>query len=341
MPPRTVIVTDPEFRRAAEVFTSTPELTFVPAPHAEAELSEAIREHRARHVVLGPTPYTGRLYEAVPRGGVLARYGVGHDGIDKAQATRAGLLCTNTPGVLHQSVAELTMLLILAAARHLAAVDGAMREGRWAPQPGVELQGKTLAIVGCGAIGRAVARIASAGFGMQTIGVRRSPGTASAAGRQDFHATTDDYAGAVREADYVSLHIPALPENAHFINRDRLSLLPERAWLINTARGAVVDEAALYDAVAKKRIAGAALDVYVNEPYTPVDPNRDLRSLSAVVLLPHVGSNTADANRRMGERALANIRLAEAGDFATMDLLNPEVLSNRRSGDQEKTIKTP
>ena len=140
---------------------------------------------------------------------------------------------------------------------------------------------------------------------------------------------TDDFAGAVREADYVSLHIPALPENAQFIDRDRLSLLPERAWLINTARGAVVDEAALYDAVADKRIAGAALDVYAREPYEPVDPGRDLRKLSAVILLPHVGSNTADANRGMAERALGNIRLAEAGDFAAMDLLNPEVLERR------------
>ena len=99
------------------------------APPTEVELSDAIREHHARHVVLGPMPYSGRLYEALPRGGVLARYGVGHDGIDKAVATTAGLLCTNTPDVLHQSVAELTMLLILAAARHLPAVSGSMREG--------------------------------------------------------------------------------------------------------------------------------------------------------------------------------------------------------------------
>jgi phosphoglycerate dehydrogenase-like enzyme len=323
MPPSTVVVTEPEFRRAEQFFASTTEWTFVPAAPGEAELSEAIRQHGARHVVLGPMVYTGSLYEAVPRGGVLARYGVGHDGIDKARATRAGLLCTNTPGVLHQSVAELTMLLILAAARHLPAVDGAMRERRWAPQPGVELHGKTLAIVGCGTIGQAVARIASAGFGMRTIGVRRSRGAAAA---PDFHSTTGDYAGAVREADYVSLHIPALPENAQFINRERLSLLPERAWLINTARGAVVDEAALYDAVANRRIAGAALDVYAIEPYEPIDPRRDLRTLPAVILLPHVGSNTADSNVRMAERAVANIRLAEAGDFAAMDLLNPEVL---------------
>ena len=325
MPPRTVIVTAPEYNRAPGVFTSSADLTFVPVLPAEAEVSAAIREHHARHVVVGPTAYTGQLYETLPRGGVLARYGVGHDGVDKALATAAGLLCTNTPGVLHQSVAELTMLLILAAARHLPAADSAMREGRWAPKPGVQLEGKTLAIVGCGTIGQAVARIASAGFGMRTIGIRRSTGTATAPA-DGFQATTGDYAGAVREADYVSVHIPALPENTHFIDRERLALLPERAWLVNTARGAVVDETALYDAVAEKRIAGAALDVYAREPYEPIDPSRDLRKLPDVVLLPHVGSNTADANRRMAERAVGNIRLAEAGDFGAMDLLNPEVL---------------
>jgi len=143
MPPSTVVVTEPEFRRAEQFFASTTEWTFVPAAPGEAELSEAIREHGARYVVLGPMPYRDQLYAALPRGGVVARYGVGHDGIDKTLATAAGLLCTNTPDVLHQSVAELTMLLILAAARHLPAVDGAMREGRWAPQPGVELHDRT------------------------------------------------------------------------------------------------------------------------------------------------------------------------------------------------------
>jgi phosphoglycerate dehydrogenase-like enzyme len=329
MPSPIVLVTEPEFQRAADVFTSAPGLTIVPAPPGERELADAIREHRARYVVLGPMPYSGRLYESVPRGGVLARYGVGHDGIDKAVATTAGLLCTNTPDVLHQSVAELTMLLILAAARHLPAVSGAMRTGQWAPQPGVELHGKTLAIVGCGAIGRALARIASAGFGMHTIGLRRSAAAPNTPPDRDFRRMTGDYADAVADADYVSLHIPAVPENIRFVNRDRLSQLPERAWLVNTARGAVVDEAALYDAVKEKRIAGAALDVYTREPYEPIDSSRDLRTLADVILLPHVGSNTADANRRMAERALSNIRLAEAGNFALMDLLNPEVLSPR------------
>ena len=132
---------------------------------------------------------------------------------------------------------------------------------------------------------------------------------------------------AVRHADFVSLHLSAGPENVHWLNRDRLSSLGERTWLINTARGSLVDEAALCAALVERRLAGAALDVFAREPYAPVEGSGDLRSLPNVILTPHVGSNTVEANRRMAERAVQNIALAEARAFARMDLLNPEVLT--------------
>ena len=128
------------------------------------------------------------------------------------------------------------------------------------------------------------------------------------------------------EADFVSLHLSASPDNVHFVNRERLAHLGERAWLINTARGSVVDEAALFAALSERRLGGAALDVFAREPYVPVEGSGDLRALANVILTPHVGSNTVEANRRMAERALQNIVLAEAGAFARMDLINPEVL---------------
>jgi phosphoglycerate dehydrogenase-like enzyme len=329
MPP-VVVVTEPEYRRAEEVFSTASALTCVPAPPAEDALVEAIRTTGARHAIVGSTIYRGPLYSALAPGTVLARYGVGHEGIDKAQATERGLLCTNTPNVLHQSVAELTMLLIGAAARHLLAISNALIAGRWAPIQGVELEGRTLAIVGCGTIGRGIARIASAGYGMHVVGYsRRTPGGVPQPGDEHFQLLTDDFAAAVRDADFVSLNIPARPENTAFIDRARLALFKPDAWLVNTARGAVVDEVALYETIAEGRLGGAALDVFEREPYVPVDEAHDLRTLDRVVLVPHVGSNTAQANRRMAERALRNVRLAEAGDVAQLDLLNPEVLSDR------------
>jgi len=278
-------------------------------------------------VIVGPRPYTGPLYDALPQGGVIARFGVGHDNIDKRKATTAGLLCTNTPGVLNQSVAEHTMLLVAAAARPLLSTSANMTRHVWDPLPGVELQGKTLAIVGCGGIGRAVARIAALGYGMRVVGCSR-PGLPPPAAWEHFDVITNDFALAAREADFVSLHMTASRENVHFINRERLTHLGEHAWLINTARGSIVDEVALFAALSGRRLAGAALDVFEREPYVPAE-GADLRSLPNVILTPHVGSNTAAANRRMAERALQNVAFAEARAFAQMDLLNPEVLSSK------------
>jgi phosphoglycerate dehydrogenase-like enzyme len=288
-------------------------------------LARAIVEHGARYVVVGSVKYEGALYDTLPRGGVIARFGVGHDAIDKKKATQAGLLCTNTPSVLDQSVAEHAVLLMLAAARRLPALAAEMRQSTWAlGSAGIELCGKTLAIIGSGRIGQATARIAVRGFGMRAIGCRRRAAAADETG--DCAHVTTDFAAAVRDADFVSLHINAEPSNLRFLNQGRLSMIPRRAWLINTARGAVVDEQALYDALAGGRLAGAALDVFEREPYVPADPARDLRTLPNVILTPHVGSHTSEANAGMASRALQNVRRAEAGDFGGMDLVNPEVI---------------
>ena len=161
---------------------------------------------------------------------------------------------------------------------------------------------------------------------MHAIGCRRSAAANGVPG--DFDSVTTDFSVAVHDADYVSLHITADTDNLRFLNRERLSMIPARAWLINTARGAVVDEPALYDALAGAHLAGAALDVFDREPYVPADPARDLRTLPNVILTPHVGSHTREANRLMAMRALQNILRAEARDFGAMDLLNPEVLNS-------------
>jgi len=319
-----IVVSESVFHKAEDVFTSATRFQCVMAPDDEEGLVRAIRESGAVHAILGHRKYEDALYAAFPRGRVLARFGVGHDGLDKVKATRAGLLCTNTPGTLDDSVAELAMVLIGAAARHLVAHADAMRQGEWRPILGTELRGRTLAIVGCGRIGSTLARIAGAGFGMRVVGYTR----ASRLAHEPAHYAelTPDFARAVGEADFVSLHIAATPENARFIDAGRLAMMPPRAWLVNTARGAVVDETALYDALQSRRIAGAALDVFDREPYEAVDAAHDLRTLSNVILAPHIGSNTPDANRRMAEAALRNVALGAEGRFAEMNLLNPEVL---------------
>src|SRR5204862_8313452 len=138
-----VLVTELEYRKAEGSFLSAPGLECLRAPEAEADLASAIREAHASYVVVGARTYSGALYEALQAGGVIARFGVGHDGIDKGKATEAGLLCTNTPGVLNQSVAEHTMLLVSAAARRLLSTSASLTRHVWDPAMGEELQGKT------------------------------------------------------------------------------------------------------------------------------------------------------------------------------------------------------
>ena len=328
-----VLVTEPEYRKGEEWFVAASDLECRHTPSEEEKIAAAIRDSRCRYVIVGNHQYTGALYDALPAGGVIARMGVGHDGVDKKQASARHLFCTNTPGVLDTSVAEHAMLLIAAAARNLTPALASMSSGAWISPAGRDLNGKTLAVIGCGGIGRALARIAAVGYGMHVIGCTRPDapafakrfGAAEPAALDHFDDVTNDFGAAVRDADFVSLHMPAKPENIRFINRQRLAHMNDRAWLINTARGAVVDEAALFDALANRRIAGAALDVFVREPYVPAEGSGDLRSLPNVILTPHVGSNTVESNRRMAERALQNIRFAYAGQIDRMDLLNRDV----------------
>lgn len=326
--PTVVVVTREEFEKARHTFETAAAagIRCLPVPADEKALADAIRRERASHAVVGVERYLGPLYEAMPRGGVLARFGVGHDGIDKKLATEKGVLCTITPGVLDNSVAELTVCLVLSAARRIVTLAGNCHGDIWQPRMGNELKDATLAIIGCGAIGRRVGRIAGVGFEMRVLGYDVAELDVALLQREyGFSHIVRDFSEAASEADFVSLHMPGTPETHHFLNTERLACIRSNAWLINTARGSVVDEAALYEALSSGQLGGAALDVFENEPYQPVQAGKDLRTLDNVIMTPHVGSSTAAACRRMAARALKNIELAESGRYAEMDLLNPDV----------------
>jgi len=328
-----VAVTRGTYEKGRDVFEQAVEsgLSCFPAPPGDREFAAAVRESGACHAVIGMVRYTGPLYDALPRGAVLARYGVGYDNVDFALAGERGILCTNTPGVLDDSVAEYTISLMLGAARRLCGMKESTRQGTWEPVSALEMRGRRLAVIGCGAIGCRVARIASAGFGMEIAGCEIRDVDADEMKREyGFDSMTRDFAEAVREADFVSLHIPSTPATRHFIDVKRLGLMPRRSWLVNTSRGAVVDEGALFDVLAQDGIDGAALDVFETEPYVPVAPGKDLRSLPGTIMTPHVASNTARANRRIAERVVRNLLLAERKEFESMDLLNPEVLLHEK-----------
>lgn len=312
-----IAVTDLEYAKAADVFKRAAGFECISVPSDEVSLAAKIKEIGAAHVIIGVSKYTGELYKALPRGGVIARFGVGHDGVDKAQAKACGLYCTNTPGVLDNSVAECTLGLILTMARHLSECSADLKNFQWRNRVGAELEGKRLAIIGCGNIGLKVAKMAAVGFDMKVTGFgRREPRELCC-----LDEFTTDLGCALKNADFISLHIPDVPATKDFINAERLAMMKSTAILINTARGGVLDENALYDAVKDGVIAGAALDVFKQEPYAPQNPGKDLRTLDRVIMTPHIGSSTTEACNRMAYAALKNIELCESGKFDEMNLI--------------------
>ncbi|KXK01033.1 MAG: glyoxylate reductase [Nitrospira sp. OLB3] len=241
---------------------------------------------------------------------VLANYAVGYNNIDLAAASRQGIVVTNTPDVLTESTADLAWALMLAVARRVAEGDGYVRSGTWpgwAPTQmlGTDVWGKTLGIVGMGRIGQAVARRAS-GFNMAVFYCSRTP---FPQGVFPLGWERRDLLSLLRDADFISLHVPLTSETHHLIGHEELALMKPTAYLINTARGPVVDEAALVSALLQRRLAGAGLDVFEQEPaFHPI-----LRELKQVVLLPHLGSATLATRVRMGMICLENIAAVLAG----------------------------
>jgi lactate dehydrogenase-like 2-hydroxyacid dehydrogenase len=238
---------------------------------------------------------------------IVANYGVGFDRIDLAAARAHGVVVTNTPGVLTEDTADLAMMLILAAARRASEGERQLRAGQWAGwRPthmlGMRVSGSTLGIIGFGRIGAAVARRAYRGFGMRVLFVNPSAPDAAAVAeaRAERCGSLDEL---LEASDIVSLHVPARDDTRRMFDARRLGRMRRGAVLVNTARGDLVDEAALADALERGDLAAAGLDVFEREPAV----SERLLTLPNVVLLPHLGSATTASRVAMGERVLANL----------------------------------
>lgn len=329
-----VVITGKEFDKAEAIFTSANERIewHVTAPD-ESSVAEGLRNSGAVCVVVGVQKYRGAVYEVLERNSkgknsLIARFGVGVDSLDLTQCSLRNILVSNTPGALDASVAEHAIALILSLARGIPEADKRMREGAFSGKVGIELEGKTLVVIGLGRIGCRVARIAGCGFGMKVVGCVSSSLNSRARSegcspkefldRFGLQYVTNDFLEAVASADIVSAHLPSTPATFHFFNRERFSGFKPGARFVNTGRGALVDEPALYDLLASGAIGGAALDVFESEPYVPADPERDLRRSPNVVLTPHLASTTTEANGRMAKEVLRNIDCFLADKIAEM-----------------------
>ena len=273
------------------------------------------------------------LISNAPRLRIIAQYAVGYDNIDVVCATKYGVYVTNTPGVLTETVADHTWALILAISRRILESDEYVRKGEWYRSGtgwhpmmmlGYDVHGKTLGIIGLGRIGSAVARRAK-GFNMKILyyGRRRKLELEKELGAKYVPLET-----LLREADIVSLHVPLTKETYHMIGEKELKLMKKTAFLINTARGAVVDTNALVKALKEGWIAGAALDVHEQEP---LPPNHPLYELKNVILTPHTGSASWETRIKMANMVAENLIAFAKGEIPP-NLVNKEVVNIRKPG---------
>lgn len=319
-----IIIQSDLFARAHAVFEASG-LSYTPIAYGdEKAMIDAQRSTGANVFIIGAERYSDAFYTSINAASLIIRFGVGYNAVPVALCRERGIRVAYTPGTLDASVAEHTIALMLACARHVAKKHREMRANEWKFESGIELAGKTLAVIGFGNIGRRTAAIAKYGFGMRIHAFGRSLSLAP-----EHHALADAYGtswtDAVTDADIVSLHLAVTDDTRGFINKARIASLRKDAILVNTGRGALVNESDLYDALAAQRIASAGIDVFTEEPYKPVT-GKDLRTLENVVLTPHVGSNTDAANRRMAEACVKSADAFMRGDIGGVTFI-PEMTS--------------
>lgn len=251
------------------------------------------------------------VFDAVPAAKIFANYAVGFDNINLNDAKEKGVMITNTPGVLTETVAEHAFSLILAIAHRIAEGDKFTKEGKyagWGPMLllGNDVSHKTLGIIGLGRIGSRVAYHAVKGFDMKVFyyDVKRDENF-----EKEYGAEFKSVEDVLKNSDFVSIHVPLLPETKHLINAEKLKMMKPSAYLVNTSRGPIIDEAALVEALKNKTIKGAALDVFENEPALA----SGLAELDNVIITPHIASATEETRSKMAEIAADNIIAAMEG----------------------------
>jgi glyoxylate reductase len=318
-----VLATRPLFPAAQKILNASCDVDYWTQPEriSKEELFRRIQDKEGL-VCLLTEKVNEELLAAAPKLRIAANVAVGYDNITVADCTKRGVVATNTPGVLDETTADFAWTLLMAVARRLGEGEALARSGEWKGWDldqlvGADVWGKTLGLVGFGRIGRAVARRA-AGFQMKVLyyDAVRVPLDVE----RGFHAEYRDLYALLHEADFVSVHVPLLAETGGMFNAKTFAQMKRTAFLINTARGPVVDEAALVQALESKTIAGAALDVYEKEP--AIHPG--LRRPN-VVLAPHIASASLETRTKMACMAAENVVALFKGQRPA-NILNPEVL---------------
>lgn len=315
-----VLIVQPIHESGVKVFDDRFDVKVASDPSVETVIREI---QGVEGVVVRTAPFTREIIEAAKDLKVIARHGVGVDNIDIQAATEHGIYVLNTPNANAVSVAEHTLVAMGALAKRVLPMDKGTRAGEWEIRneyKAVDLDGKTLGLVGIGRIGTMVARKAQGAFNMKVIAF--DPYAKPEVAQQNGITLVSSVDAVFKEADVVSLHTPLTPETRHTVNQARLSLMKPTAFLINFSRGEVVDEAALYDALKNERIAGAALDVFEEEPAAASNP---LFELPNVLVSPHSAALTHECVIRMATGAAQGVVDVLTGAKPQF-IVNPAVL---------------
>lgn len=292
-------------------------------PMEPSEVEQRLEGKDALVCILGDR-VDAALFKKRPQLKLVANVAVGYDNINVADANDAGVLITNTPGVLDNATADLAFALLLAAARRIVEADGFVRRGEWTGWKrelmlGAELNGKTLGIIGMGRIGKAVAKRARA-FGLNLIYAREGSDKKTDDDlKKTFQAQRVDLNELCCTADFISVNCPLRADTRHLLGKSQFDIMQPHCVLVNTSRGAVIDEDALIQALEEKKIAGCGLDVFENEPQVP----QRLIALDNVVLAPHIGSATKETRAAMDELAVKGLLEAFSGKLPT-NAVNPD-----------------
>jgi glyoxylate reductase len=323
MPKPRVLATRPLFPAAQQILSAGCEVEYWTKPEriSKEELFQKVKDKEGL-VCLLTEKVNEELLRAAPKLRIAANVAVGFDNIDVPACTKRGVVATNTPGVLDETTADFAWTLLMAVARRIGEGEQLARSGNWKGWDldqlvGTDVWGKTLGLVGFGRIGRAVARRA-AGFQMKVIysDAIRAPLDVE----KELQAEYRDFNALLAEADFVSVHVPLLPDTRGLFDGPKFFRMKPTAFLINTSRGPVVDEAALVHALETGKLAGAALDVYENEPFILPGLKRP-----NVVLAPHIASASLETRTKMASIAAENVVALFKGQRPP-NMLNPEVL---------------
>jgi glyoxylate reductase len=326
MPKAKVFVTRPLFPEARKILDETCDAEYWSRPERipREELLRRVKEKEGL-VCLLPEAVNEELLRNAPKLRIASNVAVGFDNLDIAACTRRNVVATNTPGVLDETTADFAWTLMMAVARRIGEGEALARSGRWTGWDldqlvGTDVWGKTLGVVGFGRIGRAMARRAS-GFQMKVIYYDQVRVAEEV--EKELHAEYRDLNSLLPESDFVSVHVPLLPETRGMFSGPKFHRMKPTAFFINTSRGAVVEENGLVAALEAGKIAGAALDVYENEPFILPGLKR-----ANVVLAPHIASASLETRTKMACIAAENVTALFRGQ-APPNMLNPEVLKEK------------